>query len=145
MPQVNARIVECVAAMAKYNPFFEKAGMTLTGTMELQPDQKKLLAFIESAGGKVSLLHNKALCKAFLNNLNPAKMSELQNILIQNIGDVGGSSPGRMAQLQKNMNEGNLSETLIDLLPVERCYLYWVNPVSQEQTTLSERSTGTST
>jgi hypothetical protein len=133
MPQVNTRIVECVAAMAKYNPFFEKAGMTLVGKMQLQHDQKKLLAFIESAGGKVSLLHNKALCKAFLNNLNPAQMSELQNILVQNISDVGGSSPGRMEQLQKNMDEGNFSETLIDLLPVERYYLYWVNSAYQEK------------
>jgi len=127
MPQVNARIVECVAAMAKYNPFFEKAGMTLAGKMELQPDQKKLLSFIESANGKVSLLHNKALCKAFLNSLNSIQINELQKILEQNISDVGGSSPGRMAQLQKNMGEGNFSETLVDLLPVERCYLYWVN------------------
>jgi len=133
MPQVNARIVECVAAMAKYNPFFEKAGMTLAGTMELQPDQKKLLTFIESAGGKVSLLHNKALCKAFLNTLNSAQLSQLQSILQQNISDIGGSSPGRMEGLQKNMNEGNFSETLIDVLPVQRCYLYWVNPSFQEQ------------
>jgi GNAT superfamily N-acetyltransferase len=133
MPQVNSRIVECVAAMAKYNPFFEKAGMTLAGVMELQPDQKKLLEFIEGAKGKVSLLHNKALCKAFLNNLNSAQMSELQSILEKNIGNAGGSSPGRMAQLRKNMNEGNFSETLINLLPVQRCYLYWVNPAYQEQ------------
>jgi ABC-type lipoprotein export system ATPase subunit len=133
MPQVNARIVECVAAMAKYNPFLEKAGMILAGKMKLQPDQKKLLTLIESTGGKVSLLHNKALCKAFLNNLNPSQMSELQNILMQNISDVGGSSPGRMAQLQRNMDEGNFSETLIDLLPVERCYLYWVNPSYREK------------
>lgn len=133
LPTVNARIIECVAAMAKYNPFFEKAGMTLAGTMELQPDQKKLLAFIESAGGKISLLHNKALCKAFLNTLNSTQLSQLQSILLQNIGDVGGSSPGRMEGLQKNMNEGNFSETLIALLPVQRCYLYWVNPAYQEQ------------
>jgi hypothetical protein len=133
MPQVNARIVECVAAMAKYNPFFEKAGMILAGKMELQPDQKKLLAFIESANGKVSLLHNKALCKAFLNNLDSAQMSQLQIILDQNISNAGGSSPGRMAQLRKSMSEGNFSETLINLLPVQRCYLYWVNPAYQEQ------------
>jgi hypothetical protein len=125
--------VECVAAMAKYNPFFEKAGMMLAGTMELQPDQKKLLAFIESASGKVSLLHNKALCKAFLNNLNSAQMSQLQTILEQNIGDAGGASPGRMAQLRKALGDGNFSETLTNLLPVQRCYLYWVNSAYREK------------
>jgi ABC-type ATPase with predicted acetyltransferase domain len=127
LPQVNARLVECVAAMAKYNPFFEKAGMTLAGKMELQPIQKRLLEFIENVGGKVSLLHNKALCKAFLNNLNSAQITELQHILEQNIKAVGGASPGKMAQLQKSFNEGNFSETLIHCLPVERCYLYWIN------------------
>jgi ABC-type lipoprotein export system ATPase subunit/GNAT superfamily N-acetyltransferase len=133
LPQVNARIVECVAAMAKYNPFFEKAGMTLAGVIEPQPDQKKLLAFIEGANGKISLLHNKALCKAFLNDLNAVQMGQLQKILEQNISDMGGSSPGRMNRLRKNMSEGNFSETLINLLPVERCYLYWVNPAHREQ------------
>jgi ABC-type lipoprotein export system ATPase subunit len=133
MPQVNARIVECVAAMAKYNPFFEKAGMVLAGIMELQPDQKKVLAFIEGTGGKVSLLHNKALCKAFLNNLNSAQMSQLQSILNQNIGDIGGASPGRMRGLEEMLKTGNFSEVLIDLLPVQRCYLYWVNNDYQQQ------------
>jgi ABC-type ATPase with predicted acetyltransferase domain len=38
LPLINAKIVECVAAMAKYNPFFKKAGMTLAGKMEQQPD-----------------------------------------------------------------------------------------------------------
>jgi ABC-type lipoprotein export system ATPase subunit/GNAT superfamily N-acetyltransferase len=128
LPQVNARVVECVAAMAKYNPFFEKAGMTLAGLMELQREQKKLLSFIEGAGGKISLLHNKALCKAFLNNLSSVQLSQLQKILEKNINGMGGSSPGRMKKLQKNLSEGNFSETLMNLLPVQRCYLYWVNP-----------------
>ena len=132
LPLVNARIVECVAAMAKYNPFFEKAGMTLAGKMELQPDQKKLLEFIESANGKVSLLHNKALCKAFLNNLDSAQIGLLQHLLEQNIKAIGGASPGRMEQLQKSLNEGNFSETLVHCLPVQRCYLYWVNPEYKE-------------
>ena len=114
------------------NPFFEKAGMTLAGKMELQPDQKKLLEFIENTSGKVSLLHNKALCKAFLNNLSSAQIGQLQHLLEQNIKAVGGSSPGRMEQLQKSLNRGNFSETLVHCLPVQRCYLYWVNPKYKE-------------
>jgi hypothetical protein len=133
LPLVNAKLVECVAAMAKYNPFFEKAGMTLAGKMELQPDQKKLLQFINEANGKVSLLHNKAICKAFLNGLNSAQIGQLQHLLEQNIKAAGGASPGKMAQLQKKLNEGNFGETLINCLPVQRCYLYWVNPTFQEQ------------
>jgi ABC-type ATPase with predicted acetyltransferase domain len=132
LPLVNARIVECVAAMAKYNPFFEKAGMTLAGKMELQPDQKKLLEFIERANGKVSLLHNKALCKQFLNGLNSIQIQQLQHLLEQNIKAAGGASPGRMEQLQKSLKEGNFSETLANCLPVQRCYLYWVNPLINE-------------
>jgi ABC-type ATPase with predicted acetyltransferase domain len=127
LPMVNARLVECVAAMAKYNPFFEKAGMTLAGKMELQPDQKKLLTLIENAKGKVSLLHNKALCKAFLNNLSTTQIQQLQHLLEQNIKAIGGASPGKMKQLQKSLNEGNFSETLVNCLPVQRCYLYWIN------------------
>ena len=141
LPLVNAKIVECVAAMAKYNPFFEKGGMTLAGKMELQPDQKKLLEFIENANGKVSLLHNKALCKAFLNELNSAQIQQLQHLLEQNIKAAGGASPGRMEQLQKSLNEGNLGETLINCLPVHRCYLYWVNPIFGQKNKLSAPDT----
>ena len=133
LPQVNARVVECVAVMAKYNPFFEKAGMILAGKMELQPIQKKLLAFIEGAGGKVSLIHNKALCKGFLNGLNSSQLAELEKLLRQDISDVGGSSPGRMEGLEKKLKDGDFIGTLIDLLPVQRCYLYWVNPNYQPE------------
>ena len=88
---------------------------------------------IEMANGKVSLLHNKALCKAFLNNLSSDQIGRLQHLLEQNIKGVGGASPGRMQQLQKNLSEGNFSDTLVSCLPVQRCYLYWVNPTFQLQ------------
>jgi hypothetical protein len=127
LPKVNCRIVECVAAMAKYNPFFEKAGMTLVGQMEFQPIQKKLLHFIETNGGKVSLIHNKALCKAFLNNLGTEGITELEKLIRQDISDTGGSSPGRMQQMERKLNEGDFIGTLISMLPVQRCYLYWIN------------------
>jgi hypothetical protein len=58
-------------------------------------------------------------------------MSQLQSILNQNIGDIGGASPGRMRGLEEMMKAGNFSETLIALLPVQRCYLYWKNPSFQ--------------
>jgi hypothetical protein len=114
--------------MTKYNPFFEKAGMILAGKMELQPDQKKLLELIEN----VSHFHNKALCKAFLNNLNSEQIGQLQHLLEQNIKAVGGASPGRMEQLQRSLREGNFSETLVNCLPVQRYYLCWVNPEFQQ-------------
>ncbi|MGD0451195.1 MAG: hypothetical protein ABSA79_09110 [Candidatus Bathyarchaeia archaeon] len=133
LPKVNARVVETVAVMAKYNPFFEKAGMTFSGKMELQPIQKKLLAFIEGTGGKISLIHNKALCKGFLNSLNSSQMAELEKILRQDISDLGGSSPGRMETLQKKLDGGDFIGTLIDSLPVQRCYLYWLNQICQPE------------
>jgi hypothetical protein len=100
-------------------------------SMEFKPDQKKLLEFIENAGGEVSLLHNKALCKAFLNNLSSDQIGRLQHLLEQNIKAVGGASPGRMEQLQRSLGEGNFSDTLVNCLPVQRCYLYWVTPAFQ--------------
>jgi ABC-type lipoprotein export system ATPase subunit/GNAT superfamily N-acetyltransferase len=133
LPLANARIIETVAAMAKYNPFFEKAGMTLVGKMELQQDQKNILKFLERTGGKLSLLHNKPLCKAYLNTLNQTQFQELAKHLERLIQGVGAISPGRMDGLKKLMDEGNIIEVLMDLLPVERVYLYWVNPSWQAQ------------
>jgi len=134
LPLSNARIIETVAAMAKYNPFFEKAGMTLVGKMELQPDQKNILKFLEQTGGKLSLLHNKPLCKAYLNSLNQVQFQELSKRLQRLIQAAGGSSPGWAEGLKKKLEEGNFIEVLMHLLPVERVYLYWTNPAWQAQT-----------
>ena len=133
LPRVDAKVVEVLAIMAKYNPFFEKAGMTLVGKMELQQDQTNILKFLGETGGKLSLLHNKPLCKAYLNSLNQTQFQELGKRLERLIQGVGGISPGRMDGLKKMMEEGNIIEVLMDLLPVERVYLYWVNPSWQAQ------------
>jgi ABC-type lipoprotein export system ATPase subunit/GNAT superfamily N-acetyltransferase len=134
LPLVNSRLVETVAAMAKYNPFFEKAGMTLVGKMELQQDQKNLLRFLERTGGKLSLLHNKPLCKAYLNGLDPSQFQELCRHLERSISSMGAASPGRMDGLKRILSEGNVINALMDVLPVERVYLYWLNPLWQAQT-----------
>jgi ABC-type lipoprotein export system ATPase subunit/GNAT superfamily N-acetyltransferase len=131
---VNARLVETVAAMARYNPFFEKAGMTLVGKMALQKDQIDLLQFLDRTGGKLSLLHNKPLCKAYINSLDRMQFQELCKNLERSVSSVGAASPGRMDELKRKLSEGNVIDVLMNLLPVERVYLYWLNPVWQAQT-----------
>jgi ABC-type lipoprotein export system ATPase subunit len=140
LPLVNVRLVETVAAMAKYNPFFERAGMTFVGKIALHPDQMNLLQFLERTGGKPSLLHNKPLCKAYINSLDQLQFQELCKILERSISATGGASPGWMDGLKRMLSEGNIIDVLIQLLPVERVYLYWLNPAWQAQTRIPTQS-----
>lgn len=53
--------------MAKYNPFFEKAGMTLGGKQKFTRNQEKLIRFVQARNMNVGLLQDHTIRKGFLN------------------------------------------------------------------------------
>ena len=68
MPLVDIKFVETLAAMAKYNPFFEKAGMTRVDV----PDEAKLerdLQALESLGFKRELLPSRSHVEKVLSTI----------------------------------------------------------------------------
>lgn len=128
MPLTHMRLIETVAAMPKYNPFFERAGMTFGGKQEFAKEQKKLLAFLEAHGQNVGLLQDFTTTKGFLNSLSSTDFAQLLAILQENINARMGSSPRGAQAWQNYMNAGKAAIVLKKTLPVERVYLYWLNP-----------------
>jgi ABC-type transport system involved in cytochrome c biogenesis ATPase subunit/GNAT superfamily N-acetyltransferase len=70
LPKVNARVVEVLAVMAKYNPFFEGAGMLRVDYQRNQTAvDKKIRAFLEKQSFDFKLAKSKAYCRSFFNRL----------------------------------------------------------------------------
>ena len=151
MPQTGKRVVETIAAMARYNPFFEKAGMTLVGEMIYQPHQKKLVTLIEKYGSQVAKLHSPSARETFINGLNKRKRDKLTNLLIKSLRSLrgqGGQKEGTLGRgvaeadrMVKGLVDKGLPSLLGDLLPTKRIYLYWENPEWNESMNVSKNET----
>jgi len=141
LPMTGYPIVETLAAMARYNPFFEKAGMTRAGTTQFGAEQKALRRRITELGGNLSLMASPRERQEFLDSLTPIQLKQLIHCLVQvydrmeGQGSVGRST-GR-AYLRELM-EGGLQTILGNLLATERVYLYWRRPKTLTETSGKE-------
>ncbi|MCP8314996.1 MAG: hypothetical protein H3Z53_11610, partial [archaeon] len=86
LPLVNVPYVETIAIMAKYNPFFEKAGMIRIDAPETDIDRlyKKNLEKLESLGFNLDLLSSKRHNLMVINRLKEDQMEELKRIIHKN-------------------------------------------------------------
>ena len=71
MPRVNAKVVEVLAVMAKYNPFFEKAGMVKVDYRRDEIlEEKKIRSFLEARNFEFDFVRSKTYCRHFFSQLN---------------------------------------------------------------------------
>ena len=70
MPTVEAKVVEVLAVMAKYNPFFEKAGMLRIDYVrdEMTVD-RKIRGFLKEHNFDFRLAKSAAYCRGFFSQL----------------------------------------------------------------------------
>jgi N-acetylglutamate synthase-like GNAT family acetyltransferase len=82
LPRVDAKVVEVLAVMAKYNPFFERAGMI---RIDYERDEtsvsRKIKGFLEANEFRFSLAGSKPYCNQFFDALPFEKKSELLELL----------------------------------------------------------------
>jgi ABC-type lipoprotein export system ATPase subunit/N-acetylglutamate synthase-like GNAT family acetyltransferase len=116
LAKVNARVVEVLAVMAKYNPFFEKAGMLRVDYQRDEiPVQKRIREFLESHNFDFTLAKSKTYCNQFFSRLENQDKETLLGLLTE-----FGSQPFiKMRTATPDM--------LIRVLSSEGVYLYWVN------------------
>ncbi len=117
LPLVKAKVVEVLAAMAKYNPFFEKAGMI---RVEYRRDEvsveKKIRRFLEASDFDLSFVRSKAYCRNFFGRLD----SQDKKVLVEYLSEYA-RQPFVKVKLVK-------PELLGRVCSSEGVYLYWVNP-----------------
>lgn len=81
LPQAPTRYTETVAVMAKYNPFFEKAGMRKIEEKALEEPIAKFNAFVKSLGFDVRYMSSEGYITRFLNE-HPDTFEQIRKVLI---------------------------------------------------------------
>jgi ABC-type transport system involved in cytochrome c biogenesis ATPase subunit/GNAT superfamily N-acetyltransferase len=84
LPKVNAKVVEVLAVMARYNPFFEKAGMLRVDyrrdKISIEP---KLTEFLEERDFDFKLVKSTAYCRRFFSQLSDEDKRALLEFLTE--------------------------------------------------------------
>ena len=118
MPRVDARVIEVVAVMAKYNPFFEKAGMLRVDYRRDEVSvEKKIWRLLEARGFDFSFVRSKTYCRNFFGKLD----SQDKKVLIEYLSEFG-----RQPFVKVNVVK---PELLSRVFSSEGVYLYWVNDI----------------
>jgi ABC-type lipoprotein export system ATPase subunit/ribosomal protein S18 acetylase RimI-like enzyme len=80
---------ETIAVMAKYNPFFEKAGMLKVAERPIDKGTKKLIDYAQSVGLDKTLLTSETYVKGVWSQLGDVAKLNLRQILAQNVKGPG--------------------------------------------------------
>lgn len=84
LPLAGVKIVEALAVMARYNPFFEKAGMVKVEFERKEMGRtSRIRRLLEARGFDYSLAGSKAYCYQVFNNLEEGEKQELMAYLTE--------------------------------------------------------------
>ena len=116
MPKVNAKVIETLAVMAKYNPFFEKAGMMRVDYRRDETSvEKKIRSLLESCNFDFDLIRSKAYCRDFFNRL----VEQDKKLMLEYLSEF--------ARQPFIKIEAVSPELLAKTFPSDCAYFYWVN------------------
>ena len=116
LPTVKVKVVEVLAAMAKYNPFFEKAGMMRVDYRRDEVSvEKKIRRFLEARDFDLSFVKSKAYCRNFFRQLD----SQDKKVLVGCLSEYA-QQPFVKVNVVK-------PELLSRVFSSEGVYLYWVS------------------
>ncbi len=123
--------------MAKYNPFFEKAGMK---KIDYEEDKKyrKALMKLEALGFNINLLASKQQNLKTINTLSGKQLKELQRIILTQIFAPKFHEDKR---LQEAVEKGD-REAMAEALKHRRLnptYLIWANTANNIYTHVNRR------
>jgi len=127
MPKVDAKVIEVLAVMAKYNPFFEKAGMVRVNYRRDEIlEEKKIRHFLEARNFDFDFARSKTYCRHFFSQLNGQDkkllLEHLSNFAHQPFVKIKTATP----------------DLLTRVFSSEGIYLYWVNSMLLRSHVLSE-------
>lgn len=116
MPKVDAKVVEVLAVMAKYNPFFEKAGMVRVNYRRDEISaEKKIRRFLEARNFLFDFTRSKAYCRNFFSQLS----SQDKKVLLKCLSEF--------ARQPFIKTKTVTPELLARVFSSSGVYLYWVN------------------
>ena len=137
LPLVRRSYVEVMAVMARYNPFFEKAGMQKI--VERKPDRpiSSAVEELEKLGFKRYLLSSARTNLEYLKRLDKSKLQRIREVLctVRHYKRLRSTSKAyvKKAEFRKWMYEASL-ETIakvisrLAVLAEKKVYLFWRKP-----------------
>ena len=119
MAKVDAKVVEALAVMARYNPFFEKAGMVRVDYItDRRSKEKEVRSFLEARSFDFDFVKSKTYCTKFFTRLNGHDKKKLVEYLTD-------------FTRQPFIKAKKVSPDLLTkMFNSEATYLYWVNSSS---------------
>jgi len=116
MPKVDAKVVEVLAVMAKYNPFFERAGMIRVDYKRDEvSEEKKIRRFLEARNFSLDFVRSKTYCRDFFGKLNEQDKKTMLDYLSE------------FASQPFIKIKSVTPDLLTRAFPSDGIYFYWVN------------------
>jgi len=139
LPLIDRRYVETIAVMAKYNPFFEKAGMTKIAERKSHKSILKAVEKLEKLGFNPVFLASKQMNLQTLEGMNTKQIAQVKQVLLsvsnfyyKRLGAKGQMFPKRtdFEKALKSVTLHKLAQMLsaLSVLNQTKMYLFWKNP-----------------
>lgn len=138
LPLINRPYVETIAVMAKYNPFFEKSGMTKITERTPHKSIEKAVEQLQTLGFNPVFLASKQMNLQLLEKMTPKQVAQVKQILlsVSNIYYKRLASSGKAFLTRKDFHETlakttteKLTQMLsaLSVLNQTKIYLFWRN------------------
>jgi len=116
MPKVDAKVIEALAVMARYNPFFEKAGMARVDyRIDSRSKEKDVRIFLESHNFDFDFVKSKTYCTKFFTRLD----GQDKKRLLEYLADFARQPFIKTKKITPDL--------LTKMFSSEATYLYWIN------------------
>lgn len=116
MPKLNVKVVEALAVMARYNPFFEKAGMAKVDyRINRRSKEKEVRRFLEARNFDFDFVKSNTYCTKFFTRLDSQDKKEL----LEYLTDFASQPFIKAKKITPDL--------LTKLFNSEATYLYWIN------------------
>lgn len=116
LPLVKAKVVEVLAVMAKYNPFFEKAGLVRVDYRREEGSiEKKMRGFLEACNFNFSFAKSRAYCHHFFSQLKDRD----KKVLLGYLSEFAHQPFIKMKTVTPDL--------LTKAFSLDGIYLYWIN------------------
>lgn len=143
LPLIDRRYVETIAVMAKYNPFFEKAGMTKIAERKPHTSILKAMEKLQKLGFNPVFLASKQMNQQVLEGMNRKQVEQVKQTLlsVSNIYYKRLASAGKAFLTRIDFEITLKSATLqklaqmlsaLSVLTQTKVYLFWKNPKFQK-------------
>jgi len=147
LPLVGRRFVETIAVMARYNPFFERAGMTRVAERKPSEGVLKAVDRLRGFGFDPVLLASERHSLEVLSRLGGGQIGEVREVLLgvsgcsfKRLAGVGvGAKPflsrGEFEAVLERASSERLALILrnLSVLTQAKVYLFWRNPVFEKK------------